>query len=219
MKYCNIIFPVNFYHKYYKLHTNSGFIKLNNNSKYLLYLVFEKLDFVVLEIGFGKGDFLIQYCLDNPDQQIIGIEKSQSLVKEVSKRLDIYKIKNVRLINSYAEFAIYFLIPDNFIDKVIINFPDPWPKKAHISRRLVNPYFLKMLYPKMKKNSTLLISTDVENYKDFILESIKKANNQDCYFKLNDIKLGFWNQDYQTKYLRKWIKQNRKIYSLEIVKH
>ncbi|MFN3995361.1 MAG: hypothetical protein ACK4GR_02380, partial [bacterium] len=119
---------------------------------------------------------------------------------------------------SKAEFATYFLIPDNFLNEVIINFPDPWPKKAHISRRLVNKNFLALLYKKIKNSGKIMVSTDVENYKDFILENLKILINQGYKYRIEKVFLGFWNENYQTKYLRKWIKLNRKIFSLEILK-
>ncbi|MCS7243348.1 MAG: tRNA (guanosine(46)-N7)-methyltransferase TrmB [Candidatus Calescibacterium sp.] len=218
MSYSNIIFPVNFYQKIYKLSCSGGFIRVNRNSSYILRLVFDSIDYLVLEVGFGKGDFLLQYSIDNPGYQIVGIEKSDRLVKEVSKKLVRNGISNVRLIQASAEFALYFLIPDDSVDEIIINFPDPWPKKAHISRRLVNPNFLKLLNNKMKKGSRIFVSTDVIDYKDFIIDSVKKAVNQGSCFRVTNVFMGFWNEKYQTKYLKKWLKENKKIFSIEIQK-
>ncbi|MCS6955707.1 MAG: tRNA (guanosine(46)-N7)-methyltransferase TrmB [Candidatus Calescibacterium sp.] len=216
MSYSNIIFPINFYQKVYKLSCSSNFIRVNRNSSYVLRLVFDSIDYLVLEIGFGKGDFLLQYSIDNPGYQIVGIEKSDRLVKEVSKKLERSGVSNVRLIQANAEFAVYFLIPDNSVDELIINFPDPWPKKAHIGRRLVNTNFLKLLNTKMKKGSKIFVSTDVEDYKDFIIDSVRKAANQGLSFRVTNIFMGFWNERYQTKYLKKWLKENKKIFSIEI---
>lgn len=217
--YSHLVFPINFFQKYYKLGNDECFLRVNNNLSYILQLVFEDTNYVVLEIGFGQGDFLIQYALDNPEHKILGIEKSENLVKEVCKKLERKNINNVRLINAKAEFAVYFLIPNNFIDKVIINFPDPWPKKAHINRRLVNSNFLALLYNKMKTPANIWVSTDVESYKDFIIEAVEKLINRGFRYKINHFLLGFWDQQYQTKYLKKWLKQNKKIFSIEIVKY
>jgi len=212
MNYSNIIFPINFYQKCFKLSNEDSFIKVDKRN--FIEMVFEEINFLVVEIGFGKGDFLIHYSSDYPNKQFVGIEKSDNLVKEVAKRLERNGIRNVRLINAKAEFALYFLFPDSSIDMVIINFPDPWPKKAHIERRLVNSNFLKLLSKKLKKGSSIYFSTDVENYKDFVIDSLKKINN----LKLENVILGFWEERYQTKYLKKWLKQNKKIFSLHIIK-
>lgn len=218
MSLSNIIFPINFYHQAYGLGSETDFIKVNQNLSYILNLVFEKIEYLVLEIGFGRGDFLLQFSKDNPNYQIVGIEKSERLVKEVAKKLERNGINNVRLIHSMADFAIHFLIPYNSVDMLIVNFPDPWPKKAHLRRRLINPNFLKLLYNKMKSEAKIFISTDVEKYKDYILDSVEKAYNQGFHYKVSRVFLGFWDEKYQTKYLRKWLKQNKKIFSIEIIK-
>jgi len=215
----NIIFPLNFFHSYFSNFCVSDFfVKVNKNLSMVIELSFDSFSYVVVEVGFGKGDFLLEYAKANPSYQIIGIEKSLKLVKDLSKRLDFYNISNIRLIEAKADFAFYFLIPDNFVDLVIINFPDPWPKKSHISRRLVNHNFLKLIYPKLKNNSKIFVSTDVEDYKDFIIDSLKKVIRSGFSYKLQDVILGFWESNFSTKYLRKWLKQNKKIYSLQIVK-
>ncbi|MEN3015699.1 MAG: tRNA (guanosine(46)-N7)-methyltransferase TrmB [bacterium] len=218
MSYSYIIFPINLYQKLYSLNVNDNFIKISRDTNYIAHLVFEKITYVVLEIGFGDGKFIIEYAKDNQDKQIIGIEKSDYLVKHVAKKLTKEGINNVRLISSMANFAIYFLVPENFLDLIIVNFPDPWPKKAHISRRLLNPNFFKMIYPKMKQNSKIFISTDVEKYKDYILDSIDTVNSHKPLFKVENVFLGFWYEKYQTKYLNKWLKVGKKIFSIEITR-
>jgi len=219
----NIVFPINFYSKYKEcsssLSESQFFIKIDENLRNTLKSSFEILSYVCVEIGFGKGEFLIDYAKANPSYQIIGIEKSLNLIKKLSRRLEFYQIENVRLIEGKADFVFYFLVPEEFVDEVIINFPDPWPKKAHIERRLINHNFFKLIFPKLKSNSRIYISTDVEDYKNYMIEELNKTIRSGFKYDLKNVKLGFWNENFSTRYLRKWLRQNKKIYSLEIVRY
>lgn len=204
--YKNILFPFEIFNKvndsYLILEPKFLDIKKNFNKDSELYV----------EIGFGKGDFLIDFAKNNKDKPILGIEKSQSLVKEVSKKLVLNEIDNVRLIEGLAEFVFYFCIPYESVKLLIINFPDPYPKKAHIKRRLLNRKFFKLIYPKLTKDSLIYVSTDVKNYRDYIIDELNSLN----LYKIEKFLLGFYDENYQTKYLKKWIKLNKKIYSFII---
>ncbi|MGC8815093.1 MAG: tRNA (guanosine(46)-N7)-methyltransferase TrmB [bacterium] len=206
--YKNILFPFEIFNKIddYYLILEPKFIdikKLFNNERELY-----------VEIGFGKGDFLIEFAKNNKDKAILGIEKSQSLVKEVSKKLVLNEIDNVKLIEGLAEFVFYFNIPYESVKSLIINFPDPYPKKAHINRRLLNKKFFKLIYPKLTKDCLIYISTDVIDYRDYIIDELNSLN----LYKIEKFLLGFYDENYQTKYLKKWKKLNKKIYSLIISK-
>ncbi len=206
--YKNIILPFNHFPKLndHYLLLKPQFINIKD--------LFNKDKNLYIEIGFGKGDFLIDFAKNNKDKPIIGIEKSQSLVKEVSKKLILNEIDNVKLIEGLAEFVFHFYIPYNSVELLIINFPDPYPKKAHINRRLLNRKFLKLIYPKLTNDSLIYIATDSNNYRDYIIQEIKALYT----YKIEKFILGFYDENYQTKYLKKWLKLNRKIYSFIISK-
>ena len=216
-QYQNILFPFNHFKKIddYYLFLEPCFINIDELFS-LNKGINEKIDKnLYVEIGFGKGDFLIDFAKNNKDIPIIGIEKSQALVKEVSKKLTYNNITNVKLIEGLADFVFYFYIPYNSVKKVIINFPDPYPKKAHINRRLLNKKFFKLIYYKLTKDALIYIATDSDNYRDYVISELKSLNR---FYKIERFLLGFYDQNYQTKYLRKWLKLNKKIYSLIIIK-
>ncbi|MCX7871083.1 MAG: tRNA (guanosine(46)-N7)-methyltransferase TrmB [bacterium] len=206
--YKHIIFPFNHFPKLndFYLLLKPKFIETKE--------LFNKDSNLYIEIGFGKGDFLINFAKNNKDKTIIGIERSQSLVKEVSKKLVLNKIDNVKLIEGLAEFVFYFYIPHNSVELLIINFPDPYPKKAHINRRLLNKKFFKLIYPKLTNNALIYIATDCDKYRDYIIQELKTLN----IYKIEKFILGFYDENYQTKYLKKWLKLNKKIYSFIISK-
>jgi len=206
--YKNILFPYNHFNK------SNGYYLLLEPKFIDIKKTFNKYSNLYVEIGFGKGDFLIDFAKNNPDKAILGIEKSQSLVKEVSKKLVLNNIDNVVLVEGLADFVFHFYIPFNSVEKLIINFPDPYPKKAHIPKRLINKKFLKLIYNKLAKNSLIYIATDSDNYRDYIMNELQSLN----IYKIEKFLLGFYDENYQTKYLKKWLKLNRKIYSLIISK-
>jgi len=206
--YRNILLPYNHFEKLndYFLLLEPKFIDIKK--------IFNKYSNLYVEVGFGKGDFLIDFAKNNQDKAILAIERSQSLVKEVSKKLILNNIDNVVLVEGLADFIFHFYIPFGSVEKLIINFPDPYTKKAHIPRRLINKRFLKLIYNKLTKDSLIYIATDSVSYRDYIINELKSLK----IYKIEKFLLGFYDENYQTKYLKKWLKLNRKIYSFIISK-
>ena len=121
-----------------------------NNSKYIISNPFElrgkwKSIFnnnnpIYLEIGMGKGKFLLENALKYPNINFIGIEKYDSIIALAIKKIEKYELNNLKLIRIDA-----YEINDIFnreIDKIYLNFSDPWPKPRHAKRRLTSPLFL-----------------------------------------------------------------------------
>jgi len=92
---------------------------------------------VVLEIGSGKGRFLLTSGASRPECNILGIEKSLHYARVIVRRLRHAGLANVRIINHDALLVLSRMIPDDSIDEVHIYFPDPWPRKREQKRRLV----------------------------------------------------------------------------------
>ena len=139
-----------------------------NMSKYILN-VEEKIDFKTLfnnsnktcvEIGMGKGKFIIEMALNNPNLNFIGIEKYSSVILQATKKLDnLDYIPNLRLLNIDAT-NILDLFMENSIDLIYLNFSDPWPKKRQAKRRLTHENFLMMYDKLLKKDGEIHFKTD-----------------------------------------------------------
>ncbi len=126
--------------------------------------VFQREAPLVLEIGFGRGDALWTMAEKNPDKNFIGVEVYLPGVCKLLKVVVQKKIENVRI---YSEDVLEVLdrsIPDNSLCEVLIFFPDPWHKKRHHKRRLVQASFLNKLLPKIKQGGHLHLATDWEDY-------------------------------------------------------
>lgn len=117
-----------------------------------------------LEIGFGEGEFIAEIADRNPSWNYIGIEVKYYRFNKAVKLVENMSIKNVKLIHIEASIAVQELFKDDVIDKVYINFPDPWPKEKHLKHRLINDNFLGELYRIMKKGAVLEFVSDSKDY-------------------------------------------------------
>lgn len=118
----------------------------------------------IVEIGFGMGQSLAEMALANPDANFIGIEVHRPGVGRLLHSMAEHDIDNIRV---YCHDAVEILrdcIPDASLDTVQIFFPDPWHKKRHKKRRLIQPGFVALLVQKLKPGGTLHLATDWEDY-------------------------------------------------------
>jgi tRNA (guanine-N7-)-methyltransferase len=125
---------------------------------------------VILEIGFGNGDSLLNQAQAHPQTAYLGIEVYQPGVGRLLQQLAQQQVSNVKVICHDAVEVIRHNIPDNSLDGVQIFFPDPWPKKRHHKRRLIQPDFIKSLVPKLKSGAYLHLATDWQPYAEHMLE-------------------------------------------------
>ena len=118
----------------------------------------------ICEIGFGHGDTLWPMAKANPDHNYLGIEVHQPGVAELLCKIDEEKIHNIRVIQNDAVIVMRDFILDNSFSRIHIYFSDPWPKKRHHKRRLIQTDFVNLLIQKLKPNGVLHFATDWENY-------------------------------------------------------
>jgi tRNA (guanine-N7-)-methyltransferase len=123
---------------------------------------------LVVEIGFGNGLFLIEQARRNPDVNFVGIELSWGWVQHLAGRLDAAGLPNVRLIHGEGHVAMQYLFASNTIQTVCIDFPDPWPKKRHHARRLIQPALVTLLHDRLRPGGEVTIATDHRGYADWI---------------------------------------------------
>lgn len=124
----------------------------------------------ILEIGFGMGAATAQIAAANPDQDYLGIEVHTPGVGNLLKLMEEQGLTNLRVIQHDAVEVLRDMIGDGVLDGVHIFFPDPWPKKRHHKRRLVQAEFVKLLCSKLKPGGYLHFATDWEEYAQWTLE-------------------------------------------------
>lgn len=119
---------------------------------------------VVLEIGSGKGRFLISSAIEQPDVNFIGIEKSLHYHRVINERVEKRHLTNVRLINHDAFLVVRDMLPDASIREIHIYFPDPWPRKRDQKRRIIRPEVLEQFRRVLVEEGSGIYVTDHREY-------------------------------------------------------
>lgn len=131
--------------------------------------VFNNDNNIEIEIGMGKGKFIIEKAIQNPNINFIGIEKYDSPLVSAVKKLDELELNNLKLvcIDALGIEEIF----DHEIDKIYLNFSDPWPKKRHAKRRLTSNVFLNKYESLFKNEKRIEMKTDNDDLYDYSCES------------------------------------------------
>ena len=182
----------------YYLDTNNLKLEINNKKN------------VELEIGMGKGDFLINKAISNPDIFYIGIEKYASVLVRCIEKLENENIKNIKVM--LIDASIIDEIFKNSIGKLYLNFSDPWPKRKHIERRLTSNTFLQKYENIFKNEKIIEMKTDNINLFNFSKKTFIK-NKYKIISESND-----FDSLYKTEYEKKFISKNVKINHILVVK-
>ena len=126
--------------------------------------VFARSAPTILEIGFGMGETTAKIALNSADKNFLGVEVYSGGVGALLNRIDEQSIPNIRIIQHDAVDVVnHMLLPDS-LDGIHIYFPDPWPKKRHHKRRLVQSPFIKQLVSRLKPGGYIHCATDWEDY-------------------------------------------------------
>lgn len=177
--------------------------------------VFQNDNPIYIEIGMGKGDFIIENAIRYPNINFIGIERFDSvLVRAIQKsnELELDNLKLVRLDANYID-----TIFSKEISLIYLNFSDPWPKERHAKRRLTSPIFLEKYDKIFKDKANIMMKTDNNPLFEYSKESLEnfgyqiKSITRDLY--QEDI-----SQNIPTEYEKKFVKLGVKINRLEAVK-
>ncbi len=126
----------------------------------------------ILEIGFGMGETTADIASRHPGTNFLGLEVHTPGVGGLLKRIAALGLANVRVIQHDAVEVLESMIPPTSLDGVHVFFPDPWPKKRHHKRRLIQPAFVSLLAARMKPGAYLHVATDWEDYAQWILETL-----------------------------------------------
>jgi tRNA (guanine-N7-)-methyltransferase len=121
-----------------------------------------------IEIGSGKGEFISQYSRLHPDWNFLGFEGREKRIRNILKKINPSNHSNVRLIRLMVGANLASVLPSESVAGVFIQHPDPWPKKRHYKRRLFQQDFLNALACIMEPDSEVHVSTDHDEYAEWI---------------------------------------------------
>lgn len=162
-----------------------------------------------IEIGMGKGDFIINQAINNPNINFIGIEKYSTVTSIALKKAKLHNLSNLKLLNIDAN-NLNEIFKKSSIDKVFLNFSDPWPKKRHINRRLTSDKYLLIYKEILKPDGIVELKTDNNQLYNFTLENLNETkikNNiiyysEDIYSEIDNL---YNINNIQTEYEKKFL--------------
>lgn len=127
-------------------------------------VVFGRRTHVVCEIGFGNGDALAELAARRPETDFLGVEVHRPGVGSLLRKLEAQNLTNVRVVVADAKEVFSLNVPDGALAAIHVFFPDPWPKKRHHKRRLIQPDFAALLRDKLSAGGYVHVATDWEDY-------------------------------------------------------
>ncbi|WP_334107811.1 tRNA (guanosine(46)-N7)-methyltransferase TrmB [Methylobacillus sp.] len=128
----------------------------------------------ILEIGFGMGDSTAKIAQAQPERDFLGVEVHAPGVGSLLKQIGELELKNLRIIQHDAVEVLKHMIADASLDGVHIFFPDPWHKKRHHKRRLIQAEFVRLLCSKLKAGAYIHVATDWQEYAEWVLEVLQQ---------------------------------------------
>jgi tRNA (guanine-N7-)-methyltransferase len=147
---------------------------------------FQPLDFaaifgreapVEVDLGCGDGSFLAALAAENSAKDFVGIERLQGRVNSACRKIERAGLTNARIIRFEISYAVEHLLPPGSIEAFYLLFPDPWPKRRHAARRLVNTSFLASLHRALVPNGAVYIATDELEYFRQIVRAVSASKD------------------------------------------
>lgn len=147
--------------------------------------IFNNHNPLILEIGFGNGDSLLEMARLNPQQNYLGIEVYQAGIGRLLNKVQKLGLANLKVINADAVEVLSNNIRNHTLAAVLLFFPDPWHKKKHHKRRIVSPQFLQLLTQKIMHGGVLHLATDWQDYAQQMMQLLSAhrcfKNTQDAH--------------------------------------
>ena len=169
---------------------------------------------IQIEIGMGKGRFLMELAAGNPDINYIGIEKYSSVLLRAVQKMEENELPNLRFIRMDAE-DLCEVFDKEEVDKIYLNFSDPWPKERHAKRRLTSPQFLASYNIILNQDGVVCFKTDNRKLFDYSVETIEESelwNLKDVTYDLHNSTLA--ENNVMTEYEEKFSSKGMPIHRL-----
>ena len=141
-----------------------------------------------VEIGFGNGETLVAQAAARPRDDFLGIEVHRPGVGHLMLRCEELEVSNLRIVCRDAVEVLERQLPPGSIDEVLIYFPDPWPKKRHHKRRLVQDEFVTLVASRLRSDGALRLATDWQPYAEWMLDTLGR-----CPLLRNESPDGAWS--------------------------
>ena len=165
---------------------------------------------IELELGSGDGSFLVEYAQGRSEHNFLGVERLLGRIRKIDRKAYRLHIKNIRLLRLEAAYTVEYLIPAEGIVAIHIYFPDPWPKRRHHERRLINESFVKSCWRVLTMDGVVYLRTDDADY--FSQMTTKFGANSGFEVVETPVKLGQVITDFERDFNQKGIQTLRAAY-------
>ena len=167
---------------------------------------------LTLEVGIGKGDFIVNNAKANKDYIHIGVELNESIYAIAMKKIVNENITNIKMLNCKA-LDLLQLINEGTIEKLYLNFSDPWPQNGYRKRRLVHPLHLEIFEKLLVNNGDIIFKTDNQKLFEMAVKNFK-IRNYDVYFESYDYQT--IDGDFVTEYEARFRSQGLPIHRIAV---
>jgi len=167
---------------------------------------------VELELGSGKGRFIIRSALQFPEKNFFGVERAAKFFHIMKQRICDSAALNIRILKADADDFIRNYVAPGSVAACHIYFPDPWPKTRHRKRRLINPGFLQAVKEALAVNGTVFFATDYADYFKVMVASAASTAGLEEVYRTTIQPVEAEAEEAATHYERKYLMQGRPIY-------
>jgi tRNA (guanine-N7-)-methyltransferase len=180
----------------------------------------DPLKYNIIDIGAGYGESTLAISKTDSDKQVIACEKFIDGINKIAEKSLIYSLNNISIFHGNVHQLLDEYCPHNSISEIWVFFPDPWPKKRHFKRRLINVNFFNKIKDFLKENATIHIASDSKSYISDILLSIHKVKKEFKWMNQNKNEWDYLNVSLpQTKYFQKALKNGFNPIYLKLLKY
>ena len=180
----------------------------------------DTLKYNIIDIGSGYGESTLAISKTDSGKQIIACEKFIDGINKIAEKRKLYSLNNIFIFHGNVHQLLDEHCPHDSISEIWILFPDPWPKKRHLKRRLINVSFFNKIRNYLKKNATIHIASDSKSYISDILLSINQVKKQFKWVNQNKNEWDYTSMALpQTKYFQKALKKGLNPIYLKLLKY
>jgi len=168
---------------------------------------------LALEIGCGIGDFMVELAQRRPDRNYLAIDIYNKGCFRTCRRVEKAGLENVRVLRMEARYLLYHFVSGGTLDAVYVNCPDPWPKKRHRDRRLVNGEFLRQALFSLRPGGDLFFTTDFRDYAEQVSAELA---GEPGFVSCHEGPWASLRSDYPlSKYMRRFLDRGEPIFFLQ----
>jgi tRNA (guanine-N7-)-methyltransferase len=155
---------------------------------------------VEVDLGSGPGKFLVESALKFPERNVLGIERLLGRVRKTCRVASEIGLTNLRVLRLELDYTVRYLLPEDSVWRFHLNFPDPWPKRRHHPRRVVDGEFLEAIYRSLIDDGEFWIKTDHEAY---FQQITRTATASDLWNPIDWVDEGYPITDFEAQFLAK----------------